>query len=191
MPLLFVVAVVTLGPARPASAACDCTKLTVPEALTEATVVFAGELQSVAPVDTLTVMSFRVDGVYKGEVPTSFNVATFSNVDECGFGAAPPLGQWLVFAVQFPPGDGAYYASACTPSGLLEPGQPLPAELGAARPPSDAAPTATTSPPTTLSPIVGAAETNEWIRPVTIAVIAMAAVGVVSRLLAGRRRVVV
>lgn len=191
LPVLVVAMFVTLGPARPATAACECTKLTVPEALTEATVAFVGELQSVQPVDTLTVMSFRVDGVYKGEVPTAFNVATFSNPDECGLGTSPTLGQWIVFAVQFPPTDGAFYASACSPSGLLEPGVPLPVELGTARPPSDAVQPATTSPPTTASPVVGAADTNDWVRPVAIAALAMAALGVISRILAGRRRLVV
>jgi len=191
VPVVLVAMMVTLGPARPAVAACDCTKLTVPEALTEATVAFVGELQSVQPVDTLTVMSFRVDAVYKGDVPTAFSVATFSNPDECGFGTSPQLGEWMVFAVQFPPTDGVFYASACSPSGPIQPGQAVPIELGAGRPPSDAVPSATTSPPTTLSPIVGAADTNDWIRPVAMAAIAMAALGLVARILAGRRRLVV
>ena len=51
-------------------------------------------------------MGFQVDGVYKGDTTTAFSVATFSNIDECGLGTAPPLGRWLVFAVQFPPDNG-------------------------------------------------------------------------------------
>jgi hypothetical protein len=188
--MLFAALVVTVGPASPAAAVCDCTKLPVPAALAEATVVFTGDLQTVEAEGPLTVMGFQVDGVYKGDTTTAFSVATFSNIDECGLGTAPPPGRWLVFAVQFPPDNGVFYASACGPTGPLG-AEPLAAELGAARPPTDAAPVATTSPPTIAAPVVEPADDSGWQRPVLLAAAAMAVVGLVSRLLAGRRRVVV
>lgn len=190
VPMLFAALVVTVGPAPPATAACECTKLPVPAALAEATVVFTGELQTVESAPPLTVMGFQVDGVYKGDTTTAFSVATFSNIDECGLGTAPPLGRWLVFAVQFPPDNGVFYASACGPTGPLG-DQPLAPELGAARLPVDATPVTTTSPPTTLAPVVEPAEDSGWQRPVLLAVAAMVGLGLVSRILAGRRRVVV
>ena len=190
VPMLFAALVVTVGPASPAAAVCDCTKLPVPAALAEATVVFTGDLQTVESEGPLTVMGFQVDGVYKGDTTTAFSVATFSNIDECGLGTAPPPGRWLVFAVQFPPENGVFYASACGPTGPLG-AEPLAAELGAARPPTDAAPVATTSPPTIAAPVVEPADDSGWQRPVLLAAAAMAVVGLVSRLLAGRRRVVV
>lgn len=189
--MLFAALVVTFGPARPAAAVCDCTKLAVPAALTEATVVFTGELLSVEGAPPLTIMGFQVDGVYKGDVPTSFRVATFSNVDECGFGTAPPLGRWVVFAVQFPPENGVFYTSACGPTGLVAADQPLTPELGAARPPADAVPATTIPPPTTVAAVIDAPGDSDWKRPVLLAAAAMVALGLVSRVLAGRRRVVV
>ena len=190
VPMVFATLMVTVGPASPATAACECTKLPVPAALAEATVVFTGELQTVESAPPLTVMGFQVDGVYKGDTPTAFSVATFSNIDECGLGTAPPLGRWLVFAVQFPPDNGVFYASACGPTGLLG-DQPPAAELGVARLPVDATPVTTTSPPTTLAPVVEAPTDSGWQRPVALAAAAMVVVGLVSRILAGRRRVVV
>ena len=190
VPMLFAALVVTVGPASPAAAACECTKLPVPAALAEATVVFTGELQTVESAPPLTVMGFQVDGVYKGDTTTAFSVATFSNVDECGLGTAPPLGRWLVFAVQFPPDTGVFYASACGPTGLLG-DQPLAPELGVARLPVDATPVTTTSPPTTLLTVVEPADDSGWQRPVVLAAAAMVVLGLVSRILAGRRRVVV
>ncbi|MET0910308.1 MAG: hypothetical protein ABWZ99_12625 [Ilumatobacteraceae bacterium] len=190
VPMLFAALLVSVGPASPAAAVCDCTKLPVPAALAEATVVFTGDLQTVESEGPLTVMGFQVDAVYKGDIATSFSVATFSNIDECGLGTAPPLGRWLVFAVQFPPENGVFYASACGPTGLLG-AEPLAPELGAARLPVDATPVTTTSPPTTAAPVVGPPQDSGWKRPVLLAAAAMAGLGLVSRLLAGRRRVVV
>ena len=190
VPVLFVALAVTLGPATPAHAVCECTTPAVATALNDSTVVFTGELQTVEAATPLVIMGFEVDGVYKGDIPTAFRVATFSNIDECGLGTAPPLGRWVVFATQFPADGGPFYTSACTPTALITADQALAPELGAARPPIDSAPVATTSPPTTqvLAPAVPTE--TDWKRPVMVAAGLMIALGLVARLLAGRRRLV-
>ena len=191
LPVIVVALFVTMGPARPAHAVCECTTPAVATALNDSTVVFTGELQTVEDATPLVIMGFEVDGVYKGDIPTAFRVATFSNIDECGLGTAPPLGRWVVFATQFPADVGPFYTSACTPTALLPADQVVPAELGAARPPIDAAPVATTSPPTTAAPVAAVPTETDWKRPVMVAAGLMIALGLVARLLAGRRKLVV
>jgi hypothetical protein len=193
--LLAVVFVVTLLHAVPAHGAlttCDCSAGV--SGLAEATVVFTGELVGVTQEAPVAVLEFAVDTVFKGDVSASYRVASSLDIAACGLGPAPPAGRWLVYGTEFPPGSGAIFTNACSGTSLLAADEVLPEALGAGRPPPGA-------PPPTVPVTIGfsastapasVTEADRGIsRPIILTIVGLALIGVVARVLAGRRNAVV
>jgi hypothetical protein len=194
---LFLAAIITTlavvaGPASPARAACSCAATTPQQGMADAGLVFVGSLASVsAPVDGQVTLHFDVRLVYKGEVAATVDVATFASAEDCGLGDSPRRGDWLVFAYTFAGTTGLPLLSTCSPSVPLVAGEDLPLQLGEGRAPpgavQEAAPVVTT--PIILTGTVP--DPAETLRTLGGVVALFVVVGVVARLLAGRRRLVV
>jgi hypothetical protein len=132
----------------PASA-CSCSRLTDPEAVEFADVVFAGTLQEVrAPLNAdgmssavPTRLIFAVDEVYKGDARAWQSVVTSGTGGACGLEL--PVGQRsLVFATSEPgreqldPGEeGELHSYLCSGSRSLADGEPVPAAVAGGWPP--------------------------------------------------------
>jgi hypothetical protein len=160
----------------------------------DASIVFLGSLTEISPpLAGFVTFGFDVRLVYKGDVGATAQVSTFSTAENCGFGDTARRGEWLVFGFTFP-GDESTppLLSTCSPSGPLATDTALPIELGEGRTPpgaeeyvpvlsgrqADAYYGSVTDPRDTARAIVGA-------------VAVVVGVGIVARLLAGRRRFVV
>ena len=179
---------VVAGPAGPAHAACSCVASSVAQGIAEHQVVFTGELLAVLPGEVLTGLDFKVDVIYKGQVTYLQSVATLANPDDCGL-LNPVLGKWMIFANQFPDETGPLVVSACSPSAPLIAGNDLAPELVNGRVPADRP-----GPPPTSEPVVISINGElppDW-RPAAVASsVALLALGLIARVLAGRRRRVV
>lgn len=178
---------VVIGPARPASAACTCQAASVAQGFVDSQVIFTGELVEVIPGETLDTLRFNVDLVYKGDVSYDMPVATLSSSDDCGLDN-PPLGKWMIFASQFPDATGPLIVNTCGPSAPLVAGEDLAPEFVNGVPPPD-----TPIPPSTSAapPVSIAGELpSDWRPPAIASGFALVVLGLVSRLLAGRRRTV-
>ena len=150
--------------------------------------VFTGELIAVTPGEVLTGLDFKVDVIYKGEVTYLQSVATLANPDDCGL-VDPVLGKWMIFANQFPDETGPLVVGACSPSAPLVAGDDLAPELVNGRIPADKP-----GPPPTSEPVVISINGElppDWRPAAVTSSVALLALGLVARVLAGRRRRIV
>jgi hypothetical protein len=173
---------------RPAVAACSCEQESVAQGLYFHEVVFTGELIGSQPGDPLIVLDFKVDLIYKGEVAYLQKLATWVKPDDCGL-LEPALGKWLIVADRFPSVTGPLIVTACSASTPLIAGDPLPAELANGRYPADRPDVA--PPASIVMPDLRIVGPRNYTTPALYAGGALGALGLLSRLLMGRRRVVV
>lgn len=183
--------VAVLLPGR-AHAVCTCSATTVEQGMDDSAIVFLGSLMEVSPpVDELVTLSFEVRLVYQGDVGATTELVTFATTDQCGVGDTARRGEWLVFGYAIPGGEGLPLLSTCSPSTPISSTTVLPVELGEGRPPPGAD---SLTPPvvTTALTYRGAlTDPRETATSIGTAAALVAAVGVVARLLAGRRRAIV
>jgi hypothetical protein len=193
---LFLALLIVLGgtlvlPA-PARAVCTCTATTPEQGMRDSAIVFLGSLVEISPpTDELVTLSFDVRLVYKGELGLTTELVTFAAADQCGVGDTARRGEWLVFGYEIPGGDGQPLLSTCSPSAQIASNTVLPVELGEGRAPPGAE-SLTPAVVTTVLTYRGAVtDPQETATALTSAVALLIVVGVVARLLAGRRRLVV
>jgi hypothetical protein len=180
-----------LGPAPPARAACDCGAATIADSLGSQQVAFIGELTTSEIVDPLAVYTFTVSGIYKGEATLETKVGTLLSTDDCGIGPDALPGRWLVFASRFPDETGPLLMNRCTATGPLPLDQPIPAELGEAQLPPELVQAAEAPVVTVPPPRIVWKGLPDWRPPVIKVSIVFVALGLLARLLAGRRRSIV
>lgn len=195
----------SLWPAgRPTVAAgtCSCVAATDTPALNAADAVFAGTLSSftITPlpngVNEPATYSFRVDAVYKGTVPSAAVVFSFADPGSCGLVSMETGIRYLVFAtlvradVFHPTGApvGTMMATTCDGTQPLAADAAPPAFLSSAAPPVTAAPG--NSLPAVALQLPPQPDTT-WKNSLAIVVGAIVALGIIARLLSGRRREIV
>lgn len=184
---------VVAGPARPARAACSCSATNPERGMIDASIVFYGSLTDIsAPVDGLVTMTFDIRLVYKGDTGATTTVRTFASAEDCGFGTNARRGDWLVFGYSIPPGDDDPLLTTCSPSMPVSANTVLPVELGQGRAPPGAAEITPLVPVSTLPTWFGSVtDPRDTVRAIVAAAGLVVVIGIVARLLAGRRRIVV
>ena len=196
-----VVAVVALfsiivGRAPAAHAVCSCTATTAEQGMSDSAVVFLGSLTDITPSvtdPTLVDLTFDVQLVYKGDVAAQATLTTFASPEDCGIGTTARRGDWLIFGYAIPGGDQSRpLVSTCSPSALVTTNSKLPIEIGEGRAP----PGAKTDAPVATAPeypiLVGeVTDPRDTFQTIAQGAALLVVVGVVARLLAGRRRAVV
>jgi hypothetical protein len=180
-----------LGPAPAARAACDCGTANIADSLASQQVAFVGELTTSELVDPLAVYTFTISGIYKGEATLETKVGTLLSVDDCGIGPDALPGRWIVFASRFPDETGPLLMNRCTATGPLPTDQPIPVELGEAVLPPELVQAPEAAPPAVAPPRIVWKGLPDWRPPVVKASIVFIGLGLLARILAGRRRSIV
>ncbi len=193
---LLVAVLVVLGVAvflpAPAHAVCTCTATTPEQGIRDSAIVFLGSLTDISPpANDLVTLSFDVRLVYKGDLELTTEVVTFATADQCGVGDTARRGEWLVYGYEIPGGDGRPLLSTCSPSTAIASNTVLPVEIGEGKAPPGAD-SLTPAAVTTVLTFRGAVtDQRETATTIGAAIAVVVVVGVVARLLAGRRRLVI
>ena len=185
-----------------AAGTCACVAATNAPALAAADAVFAGTLSSftITPlangVNEPATYTFTVDAVYKGIVSSSAVVFSFADPGSCGLVSMETGIRYLVFATLVradtfhPTGApvGTMMATTCDGTQVFAAQAAPPAFL------STGAPPVTASPGNSLAPValqLPPQPDTTWKRSLALVVGAIVAIGIVARVLSGRRSEVV
>src|SRR4051794_32792508 len=213
--LVAIVAVLLLGmaagvtpsaTAEQQAANCTCAKAPDASTYSIADVIFSGQLatanvpQSAPTGFEAAVYKFKVERVFKGTVTAAATVFSLAAANSCGLTGMTLGGDYVIFATVIehdnpyrPLGtpDGGLYAGACQGSLTLSTLTGPPTYLGVGLRPKGAGAVADSAHAKAQQRAAQILKhDNKWTQSVITAALALAAVGLVARLLAGRRRTV-
>ncbi len=182
---------------------CTCAKAPDASTYSVADVIFSGQLatanvpQSAPTGFEAATYKFKVDRVFKGTVKAAATVYSLAAANSCGFTGMSLGGDYVIFATVIehdnpyrPHGaaDGSLYADSCSGSLTLGTLTGPPTYLGVGLRPPGAASGSRSQAQERAAQILE--HDNSWTEPVILAALALAGVGLVARLLAGKRRTV-
>ena len=191
--------------AQQQAANCTCAKAPDASTYSVADVIFSGELatanvpQSAPTGFEAAIYKFKVDRVFKGTVAAAATVYSLAAANSCGFTGMTLGGDYVIFATVIqhdnryrPTGtpDGGLYADACSGSLTLATLTGPPTYLGVGLRPVGVGPATDSRTKAQQRAAEILKDDNKWTEPVITAALALAGVGLVARLLAGRRRTV-